>query len=492
MSKLSILFGVILLLPLHAFMQGVIIPKDHNFTVNSGNAVFINSGYDLLVEADTTGTGSVIDMNSSNAISFSGGGEALVEMFLSEDDWHYISSPVTDATSGIFWDVYLKQFTESDSSWFFITNTDSVLHEMKGYAAWAESSLTGDTTITFPGNLNAGNYSRSLTNNGSASHNSKGFNFVGNPYPSAIDWQIGSEGWTRTNIDPTIYLWNPGEGQYGTYNRSTKVSTHSVDSIIPPKQGFFVHVTSNGAGSLTVKNEARLHNHKDFFKGDMVSDHKKLLRLKVNGNGFADETVIYFDNSASPGYDSEYDDFKLSGKSDAPQLFTRADNTRLAVNTLNTIEGNEIVNLYFKCDKPGTFILNAHNMESFEPEVPIYLEDTKDQYFQDLRENPEYDFFYTPVDPENRFRVHFSAPSNLNEISWQQQTHIYADDNEIIVNMPGSCEADIDLYSLLGQHIESIENPGSHYRIQVSSDKTFYLVVLTSPQGTMARKVFVF
>ena len=47
----------------------------------------------------------------------------------------------------------------------------------------------------------------------------KGFNLVGNPYPSAIDWDAAS-GWTKTNIDNAVYYFKASAtDQYGgTYS----------------------------------------------------------------------------------------------------------------------------------------------------------------------------------------------------------------------------------------------------------------------------------
>ena len=63
-------------------------------------------------------------------------------------------------------------------------------------------------------------------------------NLVGNPYPSAIDWDASS-GWTKTNIDNAIYFFKAsGTDQYGgTY--SSYVNGVSSDGIV--KQYHTIH-----------------------------------------------------------------------------------------------------------------------------------------------------------------------------------------------------------------------------------------------------------
>ncbi len=72
-----------------------------------------------------------------------------------------------------------------------------------------------------------------------------GWNLVGNPTPSTIDWNVS--GWTKTNMDGTIDVWNPSDtiGGYKTWNGSTG----SLGSgRIAPFQAFWVK--ANAASPL--------------------------------------------------------------------------------------------------------------------------------------------------------------------------------------------------------------------------------------------------
>jgi len=141
---------------------------------------------------------------------------------------------------------------------------------MQGWALWSPSG-TGSTTRTYEGDFNTGNQSFNLTRHTGGTTCQQGANLVGNPYPSSLNWE--SSDWTLTNVSPTIYLWNSTSGNTGTYNRDTDVSTNGVDSIIPPKQGFFVKVTSgNTSGTISVGNDARIHcqNRPVYKRGKVV------------------------------------------------------------------------------------------------------------------------------------------------------------------------------------------------------------------------------
>lgn len=491
MKKLYIYLALAIMLPVLLSAQGIIVTPGTDMTVNSGSVVKVTNGGDFTIRADANETGSFIDKNTTNQVLFSGGGEAKVELFLSEDNWHYISSPMTDALSGVFLNIYLKEFNEPDSLWVYITSVTEPLSPLKGYASWASSSLTGDVTVTFNGSFNAGSYSNTLTNTGNGGHGSKGFNFVGNPFASAVDWQLGTEAWTRTNIDPTVYLWNPTAGQYGTYNRTIKLSTHSVDSIIPPKQGFFVHVTSNGTGTFGVNNAARLHHHKAFFKSMTLPPYPELLKLTVTGNSYNDEAILYFNENATAGFDSEYDAFKVQGLEEAPQLCFLANQIQLTVNTLSEVTEELVVPVGFETGATGMFSITTENLESFEAGIPIYLEDIKENSFQNLRQNPLYDFYYESFDESHRFNLHFAEPLGTDEQSLLAQVHIYGYQKTIYVKMPPSTSGEVYIYNLMGELVTNNRALAGLNSYPVIQGNVYYSVKVISGKDVISKKIFI-
>ena len=461
--------------------------------VNPGKA-FTISGYvhnegGLELKCDETGSASFLDLYPETDINFSGDGEAEVELFLQENQWHYVSSPVNDATANVFFNIYLKQFDEEDSSWVFIVSPDSILNPMRGYAAWASAELTGSTTVSFTGKPNTGGFSSTLTNHGDAGHNSIGFNFVGNPYPSAIDWQKGASAWTRTNIDPTVYLWNPSVGQYGVYNRTNKLGTNGVDSIIPPKQGFFVHVAESGTGTLAVNNNARLHHDKGFFKSGNISGFNSLLKLTVNGNGYSDETIINFNENTGFGFDSNYDAYKIKGLRESPQLYTHINQVDYAINTLGKITENLSVQMYFESGVPAIYTISAENTGSFEPETDIWLEDKLESRFQNLRVNPTYSFSSQSDDGPDRFVIHFFEPDlGCAENEGTNSILIFSDQNDILINIPEGDKGKAQIYDITGRIIRTVELTQMQTRI-TGLNRAFYLLSVHTSKNSKTMKI---
>ena len=114
-----------------------------SFTNNSGN-----SG--LLIKSDATGTGSLKETSGINASA---------ELYLTQNKWHYISAPVNDPTANVFFGMYMMKWDEPTEAWSYITNPNFIMAEdLQGYAIWSQEGMTGNSTVTFAGNLNTGTH----------------------------------------------------------------------------------------------------------------------------------------------------------------------------------------------------------------------------------------------------------------------------------------------------------------------------------------------
>ncbi|WP_205313933.1 T9SS type A sorting domain-containing protein [Pedobacter nanyangensis] len=85
---------------------------------------------------------------------------------------------------------------------------------------------------------------------------SSGYNLVGNPYASSIDWN--SAGILKNQLlNNVIRIWNPATKSYATYDGSVGVPAGVGSNIIPAGQGFFVQ-SASASGSLTFTENAKV------------------------------------------------------------------------------------------------------------------------------------------------------------------------------------------------------------------------------------------
>ncbi len=311
----------------------------------------------------------------------------------------------------------------------------------KGYAFWTDENHQ----VTFIGKSNTGDMSISglaLTENdyvpGPLPNYYDGWNFVGNPYPSAIDWDKVRSGGNLNNVDDGIYVWDGS--QYASYAGGVKAGSYHQSNFIAPMQGFYVHARANGVG-FTLNNSHRAHSTENYLKSEEKDvEIPNFARLKLDANGYSDYAVIYFKSNATGGFDGRFDGFKMySNVSGVPHVFTKTTNdfTPLSINVLpeNMLNTNSIVPISVKINVAGTYQLSLDHF-NFE-NTHVYFVDKLNEQEIYLNENglSEYSFTCTAGELSNRFELRFFA-NNAPQIQIQVQNIDVLEDAEFNISLP--------------------------------------------------------
>lgn len=125
-----------------------------------------------------------------------------------------------------------------------------------------------------------------------------GWNLVGNPFTTAINWDEPT-GWIKTNIDQSIYIWDPETNQYKTWNG---VTGDLNSGKISPFQAFWIKANAN-APSLTVSNEAKTLNSQFIGKQVAIPTEAPSFSLVVSNDEQESAVHFMFDESAKIGKD---------------------------------------------------------------------------------------------------------------------------------------------------------------------------------------------
>ncbi|NPD48264.1 LamG domain-containing protein [Lentimicrobium sp. S6] len=187
----------------------------------------------LILNSDANNTASLI----SNTWNIS----AHVETYISAGQWHLVSPPVSSATVNDFYfpastTSWLKRWDEVLDDWVYISDLYTSLSIGQGYATWFANEKS-DETIDYTGKLKSGDVNLTLDYSGP----DRGFNFIGNLYPSSLDWDIGS--WIKDQTTGIAYIWD-----HGNYISRNSIGEGSLtDGIIPAGQGFFVQANSGSS-----------------------------------------------------------------------------------------------------------------------------------------------------------------------------------------------------------------------------------------------------
>lgn len=431
----------------------------------------------LIIKADANGYGSLLHNNT--------GVMAQVEQYLSSERWHLISSPVVSASVEAYWDIYLKDWTEQSSSWYYIVdpNVWPTLYPTEGYAVWADDDLTGSTTVTLDGELingDAGYYYLSYTPTASQF----GWNLVGNPYPSSVEWNTDWFIWQLSGwalfYDNGIYSgWNPwlpvGEQ---SFNGKT-------DGWMAPNQGFWVRAIDSDPYLISPQSARALHPV-PFLKSNQTSDVQSL-HLKVTANNYSDETTILFLENGTEGSDGLYELGKMFNITDAPNLYTSlSSGEKLSVNVLpeNWIDETEqsSIPIGFESGTEMSCSLTASGLNSFEPSIPVLLEDLKEHIIHNLRDNPTYTFFAAPEDDPNRFILHFMTPNAINLNKNYIFADIYTYHSDLYVLLPINSTGISTVFNTAGQIVKSFPVCGPVTKKTIEHGGIYVVRVLTENQ----------
>ncbi len=331
----------------------------------------------------------------------------------------------TDATYGS-----AKIYTGDGFMMYF--RGDKVTHtsgspSKTSYPYVAPESVTFSTT----GNLNQGTYSvvswtgaagllYSTTNAGNLT--TRGFNLVGNPYPSSIDWSNFSNSLSSApiygnHVNPTIYILNPATSNYDTYNAATGISTGIAGKIIPSGQGFFVQA-NNSSPTLTFNENAKSNTQvtgTNLLMGSpsAQSAYNSYIRLKLVTDSInKDDLVIGFNSSSMPTFNQSEDAEFFPGSNAAQSISAMSsDGVNTSVKWLPFPKNstNCIVKLTVSAKASGQYTLQRADFAAISNIYKVWLMDNYMRDSLDIKNNTSYIFNIDLSDTasfgSNRFSV---------------------------------------------------------------------------------------
>jgi len=107
----------------------------------------------------------------------------------------------------------------------------------------------------------------------------EGWNLIGNPTASTIDWDSGGA-WTKTNVDNTIYIWDPSANDYLTWNGTTGTLGNGR---IAPCQALWVKANA-ASPALSFTNAAKTSTAATFLKSADINGAVSVpMTLQLNG-----------------------------------------------------------------------------------------------------------------------------------------------------------------------------------------------------------------
>lgn len=325
---------------------------------------------------------------------------------------------------------------DGDAGNFNLPVGDGYLFYFRGDRSTSLASKTSapyatpeNTILTATGTLNQGQvtvhdwYTPSSVNLGytttTGNDTIRGYNLVGNPYASSINWDLlntttSTTGIYGSNIRNTIYVLDPVSKNYGVYIAgSGGVGTHNTSSILPSGQGFFVIATSPSA-QLVFNESAKVNTQvtgQNLLMGVPVNyASNQYLRLQVAADSVnTDDIIIHFNSSATTAYNANTDAPYRPGYGIVSLASVSSDHVALAINTVPLPKTSETIPLNVNATVSGSYRLNIKDIAAVPNIYAIKLIDKYAHDSIDMRKTAIYNFTINKTDTNsfggNRFML---------------------------------------------------------------------------------------
>ena len=420
-----------------------------------------NRGYRLLsspVYVGNDGTNNYLGVNyllTNTVVTGSGGGfnksgnptlylwrENLVPQYTTFLNSNYVGiSDITNpAAYGLSDAIYPTKDIPVGNGFLFYYR-GSIKQATIGALTTAGAAATTDT-LNAVGTLNQGSvtvhpwYQGSTPNLGWSTVNAgnpliQGFNLVGNPYASSIDWdKLDTVHSTGAIYAPHVTAFSyqlvpvglPGGGNYNVYmaGSTSKVGSQGVanSNIIASGQGFFVQATS-GSASLTFSEAAKTNTEKtgaNLLMGKPVANvTPQYLRIQFGMDTLnTDGTVIRFNQNAKSNFDVAEDARYRVGTGKVSLSSLSSDNVPVAYNQLPLALKGDTIHLNIKATTSGTFSFNIKELVGIPQLYNVLLVDAKTNDTTDLRKTQSYSFTINTGDTTTLGAHRFSVVINQN------------------------------------------------------------------------------
>ncbi|WP_308991565.1 hypothetical protein QLS71_005990 [Mariniflexile litorale] len=402
--------------------------------------------------------------------------------------------------------------------------------------------------FTFVGPFNNGEYTVPIYRNDSEP-NDYNWNFIGNPYPSAIDADlflaansnIATDISTPKSLNGAIFLWSQSTPPSNTTNGNQGLNFSSDDyaiinavgesaggdgvtpnRLIPSGQGFLVSMSNAAPASVfsgdvykatndvVFNNSMRVKGATDnsqFFKNTKTKGRlntavtNKLWINLTSDNGVFNQILVGYVNGATNGDDGvSYDTHKYSAKGTILYSIIEGSTKKFAIQgkDANSINENEVIKLGFKSSiKVATlFKLSIAQLEgNFLNSNNIYLKDNLLNKVHNLSAS-DYTFTSAVGEFNNRFEMAFSNQAlSLEEVLLSKHSLkiVELENDNVQFNTSNNLSIkSVHILDLLGRPLYHFtgNSASETYKLSNLKSSVFIAKVELSNGGVITKKAF--
>ncbi|KFC20472.1 Ig-like domain-containing protein [Chryseobacterium sp. FH1] len=351
-------------------------------------------------------------------------------------------------------------------------NSSSTFQQGRGYAIRGKNSFPDAVTVSSPsstfqfvgtpqnGDINS--YNLKWTNA------ARGYNMVGNPYPSNLSFDDFFEQ-NKSKVYGVAYFWTNNDGQVlsqqssnyngnnyaietavgGTSATYFGINNRKPNGSISVGQGFIVQAKQTGKNQPLVFNNGMRTTSTANYYNKTAQKNRFWMEFKspLNVNN---EILIGYLANATNGYDSDFDADLLAVGSDS--FWSIVSNHKLAIQAKDVNFTNEdITGIGFKASVAGDFTISITDKDGiFDANQTIYIKDKYQNKTFNLSQAP-YTFYTNSGQYEDRFEIVYRAVETLGTDNvLKNGIQIYKDVQNFIVKSSDNLD-EVSVYDAVGR-----------------------------------------
>lgn len=468
-------------------------------TVNAGQKLTVTGGTSVNLVGKLTNNGAAdnvvieSDGNLLQKLNVANTGDVTVQRSVTDMDnvlgtamdYVYWSAPVTgQALQAFSPGTPANRIYQYNEATDFFTPASGSFVLGKGYAIQAETSAgfppnaTGyDKTYEFKGVPNNGNVPVSLkrsVNTGAGGSVVHGYNLIGNPYPSNINFDvlfannsglIYNTAWFWTNKTYTQNQQGQGYAgnNYAVYNGTGGNNAPNPggiavgSNVIKVGQGFMVQVRTgpNTSGNLNFQNfwgsqNLRVADAGTFYqKGDTGKD-RFWLEL-VSPEGQVNSQLIGYVDGSTKDYEQDYDAEIMNLSSDI--FYSTVDDKKLLIQGKGVFSVNDRVNLGANFFSEGSYSVALKHPEGiFAGGQDLWLKDAEKGIMINLSKEKSYRFTAKKGESTGRFQILYQnlGFAGSDGQSPDEMVKVYKDGGDFIVKSNKNIDS-LELFEVSGR-----------------------------------------
>jgi len=311
-------------------------------------------------------------------------------------------------------------------------------------------AIPSAVTIDVSGQINTGTQTIPVTKG-----TNSGFNFMGNPFPSAINLTTaGGNVTVGSNISNTFWVWDMTLGTKGGWDNRSFSSSY----VLPSMSAFFVKTTANDNISITENAKTTSAATGSLFRNG--NQQLQQLTLQVNsGTKRWDKFELYFDAQATAGED-KWDGVKLMNSE--VNFFSRTKTDKGLSIDSRPLQSEEIIPLTFSTALQQSFTITVP-VYQLANGTTVYLHDKLLDVMTLLSEGASYTFNVTAdaaTQGSNRFELVTKKVKPVEIVNTPATIKLFPNPatSKVMVTYPATASAvTISVYNGSGQAVKTVK-----------------------------------